>query len=208
LRRPKRRRKKLDSSGLLLTALADAASTLSLRCRPAGLGTAFFTLKHRRCPFCACAESLNRHSFLYGNDPASNSGRVLRGQRVFCSDRGQRGGCGRTFSVFLARSLPRHTVSAPLLWPLLVQLLTGRSIKACAEALRLPFALETIYHLLQRLRRRLDVIRSWLCRRQPAPASQQSAPLGQTVEHLQTVFAQADCPLADYQTQFSAAFLG
>jgi hypothetical protein len=133
---------------------------------------------------------------------------VLRGQRVFCSNRGQRGGCGRSFPVFLAEVFPRHTVKGPLLWPFLVQLLTGRSIKSCAERLRLPFALETLYHLLQRLRRRLEVIRSCLCRRQPAPASLQVAPLGQTVEHLQAAFATGSCPLADFQQQFGAAFLG
>ena len=168
----------------------------------------FFTLKQERCPFCGCAESLNRHSFLYGNDPVTPDGQILRGQRVFCSDRGQRGGCGRTFSVFLAPIFPRHTVSAPLLWPLLVQMLSGQSIKACAEALRLPFGLETLYHLLGRLRRRLDVVRSCLCRRQTAPASGQLTPLGQTVEHLQAVFGGASCPPADYQTHFGTAFLG
>jgi hypothetical protein len=33
----------------------------------------------------------------------------VRGQRAFCSDRGQRGGCGRTVSLFLAVMLPRHS---------------------------------------------------------------------------------------------------
>ncbi len=69
---------------------------------------------------------------------------------MFCSNRGQRGGCGRTFSIFLAEVLPRHTVRAALLWKLLSQLLAETGIKAAVESLRLPFALETLYHLLQR----------------------------------------------------------
>ena len=64
---------------------------------------------------------------------------------MFCSNRGQRGGCGGTFSIFLAEVLPRHTVRATLLWKLLSQLLTEAGIKAAAETLRLPFALETLY---------------------------------------------------------------
>ena len=72
---------------------------------------------------------------------------MLRGQRVFCSNRGRRGGCGRTFSLFLAEVLPRHTFPASLLWQLLVRLLAGASLQAAAESLRLPFALETVYRL-------------------------------------------------------------
>ena len=38
------------------------------------------------------------------------------------------------------------------MWRLLDRLLAGGSIKAAVEALSLPFALETLYHLLHRLR--------------------------------------------------------
>ena len=90
-------------------------------------------------------------------------GQVLRGQRVFCSDRGQRGGCGRTFSIWLADKLPRHTFTAPSLWQRLRGLLKGKSIQAAFEAApSLPFALETCYHLLQRLREELSAVRCLL----------------------------------------------
>jgi hypothetical protein len=36
---------------------------------------------------------------------------------VDCSNRGLRGGCGRTFAFFLADILPRHTLTAALVWP-------------------------------------------------------------------------------------------
>ena len=81
-------------------------------------------------------------------------------------------------------------------------------MKACAEHLHLPFALETLYHLLQRLRQRLEVIRSWLFCRQSPPASIQIEPLHQTVEHALTVFPSSSCPAADYQLNFGQAFLG
>jgi hypothetical protein len=72
-------------------------------------------------------------------DPATENGRLCRGQRIFCSNRGQRGGCGRTFSIFFADTLPRHTVSATLLWKLLGRLLAASSLKAAAQSLALPF---------------------------------------------------------------------
>jgi hypothetical protein len=166
------------------------------------------SLKQQCCQDCEQTETLNRHSFLYGNDPATKDGRVCRGQRVFCSNRGQRGGCGRTFSIFFADILPRHTVSATLLWKLLSQLLAATSVKAAAQSLGLPFVLETLYHLLQRLRQRLDAVRCWLCRQQKPPASAQSDPLLQTAEHLQSVFAQSLCPIAAFQQRFQQPLLG
>lgn len=152
---------------------------------------------------------MNRHSILYGNDPAKNDGsRLSRGQRVFCSDRGGRGGCGKTFSIFLANVLPRHTARASAVSRLLIELLANACVKTAVQNLRLPFPLETIYHLLQRLRRRLLEIRCRLCRRQKEPHSSQSDPLGHSVEHLQAVFPASLCPVSDFQLSFQHPFLG
>jgi len=127
---------------------------------------------------------------------------------VFCSNRGQRGGCGRTFSIFLAEVLPRHTVTASLVWPWLLELLAGLSLKAAAEKLRLPFALESVYRLRRKLRQRLDDWRVQLCREQPPPASTQADPLLHSLEHLRAVFAAQACPPAAFQLRFQRPFLG
>ena len=95
---------------------------------------------------------------------------------MYCSARGQRGGCGRTFAIFLAEVLPRHSVTASILARVLIALLAGAAVKAAAEALRTAFALETFYRLLRRLRRRLDVVRTCLHRELPAPASAHTRP--------------------------------
>jgi hypothetical protein len=172
------------------------------------LGDNLLLLKELCCPFCGAAATLNRHSKLYGNDPdGSGDGRIQRGQRVWCSNRGQRGGCGRSCSIFLAEVLPRHTVSAAWLWKLLQRLLGGGSVKAAVEALGLPLALESVYHLLGRLRERLAAVRSTLSREQKAPASAQSDPLLQTVEHLRQVFANGGSPCAAFQLHFQRPLL-
>ena len=126
---------------------------------------------------------------------------------MWCCPRGQRGGCGRTFSIFLADVLPRHTVRAPSLWGLLDRWLAGGSIKAAVEALALPFGLETLYHLLHRLRERLVALRSALCREQKPPTSSQADPLLQTVEHLRRLFPRSGCPCADFQHVFQRPLL-
>ena len=165
-------------------------------------------LKQFCCPGCGAAETLNWHSTLYGNDPAVADGQVVRGQRVYCSDRGQRGGCGRTFSIWVAERLPRHTFTAPSLWQLLGGLLEGNSVKAAfEEASSLPFALETCYHVLQRLREGLSRIRSLLSGEQKSPSSAQIDPLLQTVEHLRLLFPKSTCPLVDFQIHFQRPLL-
>lgn len=151
---------------------------------------------------------MNRHSVLRGNDPDQPGGQRLRGQRVFCSNRGQRGGCGRTFSLMLADVLPRHTFTASRVWSWLVELLAGLSVKAAAEKLRLPFALESVYRLGRKLRQQLAHWRTRLCREQPPPASGWSDPLLQTVEHFQRVFAGEVCPPSAFQLRFQQSFVG
>jgi len=104
--------------------------------------------------------------------------------------------------------LPRHIVTATWLWRLLYRRLAGHSIKAAAEVLAAPFALETLYHLLQRLRRRLPDVRSRLCGEQQAPDSSQSDPLLQTVEHFRSVFADTACAPAAFQRRFQCPLMG
>ncbi|PWU16137.1 MAG: hypothetical protein C5B50_14085 [Verrucomicrobia bacterium] len=108
----------------------------------------------------------------------------------------------------LAQVLPRHTVRARQLWDLLKELLKGVSVGQAVEKLRLPFALESLYHLLKRLRNRLDGVRCWLGRRQKEPDSCQSDPLLQTLEHLQSVFREAVCPISHFQVVFQQPFMG
>jgi hypothetical protein len=144
---------------------------------------------------------------LRGNDPAVVDGQIARGQRVFCSDRGQRGGCGKTFSLFLAGILPRHTFNTTLLWALLRKLLAGATIQSASEILALPFSLEAGYGIVRRCRHGLDVVRSLLAREQRVRASQQSDPFFQTLEHLQQIFPPVTDALAAYQQHFQQPFL-
>jgi hypothetical protein len=205
---PWRAVKKLDVGTGLRATSRDVPPALSFCARRASAEGYAFSLKQQRCPRCERVETLNRHSFLRGNDPARAGAQWVRGQRVFCSNRGQRGGCGKTFSLLLAEVLPRHTLTASLVWRWLSELLAGLSLKAAAEKLHLPFALESMYRLGRRLRRRLDDWRARLCRAQPPPASTQTAPLLHSVEHLRAVFTAEGCPSAAFQLRFQHPFLG
>ena len=202
------RQKKLDEPHPVWATHRDVSFAVSFCARRPGVERAVFSLKQSPCPHCGCVGTLNRHSRLRGNDPHTADGQTERGQRVFCSNRGQRGGCGRTFSCFLAEVLPRHTITAPLVWRWLMQLLAGLSLKAAVEKLRLPFALETLGRLRHRWRRGLDQVRTRLCREQSPPASNHPDPGLQTVEHLRRVFAAGVCPPADFQLHFQHPLMG
>ena len=108
----------------------------------------------------------------------------------------------------LADVLPRHTLTASLVWRWLVEVLAGLSLKAAAEKLRLPFALESVYRLQRGLRRNLTALRTRLCARVKSPPSTQADPLLQTMEHLQHVFAGTACPPVEFQLHFQQPFLG
>ncbi len=200
----KKARRTISDSG----SNGDVPSAFSFCARRAGVEDPTFSLKQSPCPHCGCAGSLNRHSRALGNDPAQASGQSFRGQRVFCSNRGQRGGCGRTFFLVLADVLPRHTLTASLVWRWLVKVLAGLSLKAAAEKLRLPFALETVYRLRRGLRRKLDGLRTRLAGRCGPPTVTHADPLHQTLAHLRMVFPRSQCPPAEFQLHFQRPFLG
>lgn len=128
----------------------------------------------------------------------------MRGQRAFCSNRGQRKGCGRTFPIFLANILPRHSVTAAIFWQILLGLIAGASLKSVASGI--PFALETLYGITRRLRRRLDAVRTFLCREQTPPYSAHCDPLIQTVEHFATLFPGS--ALEEFQLHFQSPLMG
>jgi hypothetical protein len=200
--------KKARRGLLVWAAKPDAIFRLSVCAQSRRTEPLPFSLKQQRCPHCGCTETLNRHSKLYGNDPQAAVGCSERGQRVWCSDRGERGGCGRSFCIFIADVLPRHTLRASLLWPWLSQWLAGLSLRAAAQKLAVPFALETLYRLRRTLRRGLEGLRSLLFRQAEPPRSEQANPLAQTLAHLQSVFPHSQCPPADFQLRYQRPFLG
>lgn len=176
-RRPEVPSKKLDADSGFRATTRDVPPASSFCARWFRVAFPAFLLKQQRCPHCERIEPLNRHSVLRGNDSVQASGQTVRGQRVLCSNRGQPGRCGKTLSlVVLMGLLPRHTLTASLVWQGLVKLLAGLSDKATVEKLRLPFAFETLYQLGRRLQRRLDLVRTRLCREQSPTVSRQPQP--------------------------------
>ncbi len=165
-------------------------------------------LKQTRCAHCRRVGTLNRHDQIQGNDLDAVNKQTLRGQRAWCSNRGRRGGCGRTMRIVFARFLPRHSVKATMLGHLLKRLCAGGSIQGAWEQCRLPVHLQSVYHLLQRFRQRLDAVRVALLSRCAPPGSAHADPLRQTAEHLRCAFPGRENPVEAFQRAFQVPIMG
>jgi hypothetical protein len=121
-------------------------------------------LKLARCPHCRQSGALIGHGLLRGY--AERTGEVVvRGRRVYCSNRGRRPGCGRTFAVLLSTVLSGFVVRALTLFRFASAVLSGvtrRSawLGAAAGAL----SLSSGYRLWRRLGAAQSGLRARLCR--------------------------------------------
>jgi hypothetical protein len=139
------------------------------------------------CPHCHRPGALIGHGLLRGYAERSSE-RVVRGRRFFCSDRGKRSGCGRTFSVKLSTVLCSFVVRTLTLWCFLQAVLSGRTRRAawiCATDGAL--SLSSGYRLWRRLCGAQSALRTRLCREAAAPPSNDRAPWAQLREHLRIV---------------------
>jgi len=111
-------------------------------------------------------------------------------------------------TILLADVLPRHSFTAGLLEKLLKDICLGNSVHKAWLSLRCLLSLESAYGILRRARDRLGDIRSLLTREHPAPESEHTDPLLQTVEHLRCVFPAENNAIAAFQVHFQRPILG
>jgi hypothetical protein len=162
-------------------------------------------LNQMPCPKCRVVGCLIRHGYLRGYGEGVNE-TVQRGWRVFCSNRGRKTGCGKTYAILLAQHLYRRLVGASRLWNFLAGLLDGACIKEAWEAVASPFRLETGYKLWSCFGRSQSAIRVSL-HSMSEPQKSALSPLMQTIAHLRAGFPRATCPIAAYQHSFQRGFL-
>jgi hypothetical protein len=143
------------------------------------------------CPHCGEAGTVNRHGSLRGCGEGQAGKQAERGRRFFCSNRGQRDGCGRTFSILLSQMIGGATVRSRELWRFYRAKFSGQSALAAWASLRSGFSVEAAYGWWRRWSRGQCALRAWLCRGR-AP------PVGSVADALAAVFG-ADDPIAGFQ---------
>ena len=165
-------------------------------------------LKLTPCPHCKAVGTLIRHGALHGYGDGSRP--TLRARRLFCNNRTQRPGCGRTTSVWLADILSRLSLSALSLWQFLMHAV-GTSIAQAGHAAAAPRSLRTWQRLWQRFQLGQSHIRTALMQRCPPPElpaqTGRLAAAAQVLAHLRAAFPDTDSPIAAFQRTLRCCFV-
>jgi hypothetical protein len=146
------------------------------------------------------------HGRLFGNGERSSC-REVRGLRILCSNRQRRGGCGRTFTVWLASVIPRMTVRAATVFALLVAMAAG---VPCARAWREAslMTLRTGYRTKARLGLARPAMRTALLSRAPQPSTTDPSLDVQLVAHLRAALGAPIDSFSEYQLRFQRSVFG
>ena len=121
-------------------------------------------IKFVPCVHCGKVGFLNRHGFLKGYPP-KGSDKLVRGCRIYCSNRNNRNGCGRTCSLLLSTLIIGFSISTGLLWAFMRKVSAGNSIKASWEGLNTGLPVENAYHWLILLLIPVPVSQRLICSR-------------------------------------------
>jgi hypothetical protein len=170
-------------------------------------------LKRTRCPHCKVVGTLIRHGFLYGRDETSPQKETVRAQRIFCSNRNARSGCGRTFSVWLASKIRRLSLTTAALWLFLQQAIV-LGVLAAGRAADCRLTERTWQRIWNRFDQGQSKIRTALRGRCPPPEQPPRSPVqrgrlpaAQVLAHLQAAFSDSHCPIADFQHTLQTFFV-
>lgn len=168
----------------------------------------FGKLKLMDCPQCGLSANLIRNGLLYGNDSTQQgTARIERGQRIRCSDRDARRGCGHSFAIYQAQILPRRSIGSDYLIALLEGILkhAGCVHQAWLQGTRW-FSLSTAYRLWKEFRLEQTQLRHRLCRQvAPPPRRHDSHPALQLTAHLVAAFDSH--PIEAYHKHFQQSIL-
>lgn len=164
-------------------------------------------LKHYKCPFCNLIGYLNLHGYLKGYDFNGNYKDVLRGHRIFCSNRNKRGGCGRTLSILLSLFIKHFILTANTIWNFFINIANGNnkwmSFKKANPRNPAP---SSAYRLWRRFKANQSYLKTWLITISLPPPYSGNNPNIQTILHLKKTFSLN--PIADFQLKLQSSFFG
>jgi len=164
-------------------------------------------LKLILCPHCNLSGFLILHGYLYGYSE-TDSNRIRRGHRIFCSNRDNKNGCGKTFSVLKSTFIKNFVITAITLWCFLDNLRKGLSLIEAFRQTASSMGETNSYRLFRKFKNNQVRIRTYLSHlKDPPRLKQVAAPTIQTIVHLKQVFSHSLCPICDFQHHFQTSFL-
>ena len=145
----------------------------------------FTRLKTTPCPHSKITGALIKHGFLRGYDQNNQLNKTFRAARVFCSNRHRAGGCGRTFSVWMANKIKRVYLCADSLWQFLNTAVNSRNKLQAFQDLHSGLSDSAPYHIWRRFLNAQVAIRTALTGLCEPPQMVSDCPAKLTLAHLQ-----------------------
>ena len=168
-------------------------------------------LDNECCTHCKQAHQLLSHGFIYQKQGCTEPQAI--GKRVFCSNRNQHVGCGRTMQLYLSTRVKKLCSAGSLVVAFVLALMTGMTAQCAYYQVRRIADPRNAYRWLNRLCAQLSDYRSVLHQPPLADADAFAAPnrpvrwqlLFSTFNVLQQQFGQPLC--ANFQLQLQRSFL-
>ncbi len=162
-------------------------------------------MKMSDCPHCKRNGYLISHGYLYGFGKSSTCS-IKRGHRIFCSNRKNKNGCGKTFSILKSVFIRNFMIGAKTLWDFLNKARYGIPLSKAFRSTGTNMSMTTCYRIFKKFRFNQPRIRTRLLNtKAPPDLTCVKSPLIQTIIHLEEVFQ--NCPVSDFQHHFQSSFL-
>ena len=160
-------------------------------------------LKQRECPHCRIIGNLILHGYLKGYAPGRYAEFCNRGHRVFCSDRGRRKGCGRTFSILLSIFMKRFTFCTKRIHSLLKNIMNGFGPTGNYQK---TVSVSSVYRIKKLFKINQHHVREKLFQIGPPPFCDTHDPILKTLKHLALCFPDRNDPIRAFQLHFQKPF--
>jgi hypothetical protein len=159
-------------------------------------------LKLYQCPVCLHIGFFILHGFLYGYGNNSQEQNCKRGHRVYCSNRNLKGGCGHTCCILYAVFIRNKILPLSEIWNFIKAIVYGNSFREASFHSGIRYSTSTRYLLLRLFDLNQPHMRSYLYKQSKPPAIDIDNTRMQTIKHIENVFSDSPCPLADFQDFF------
>lgn len=167
-------------------------------------------LKVISCPHCKRTGFLIKHGSLLGYvlNQAGNTVRGARAVRVYCSNRHQANGCGRTFSVWTADKIKHLFLSADSLWLFLSHAISSGNKLQAFRKLNCGLSDSATYHIWRRFRSAQVAIRTALVALCQPSQMESDCPAKLTLDHLAKAFqGHSLSPIAAFAVALQTFFI-
>lgn len=120
-------------------------------------------IKCTPCLHCRRCDALNRHGYLKGYALQNTRHKTVCALRVYCSNRGNAAGCGRTFSLWVADKVKRLFLNSEELWQFLEQKANTGNTSKSFKQIHSPMTGSAAFRIWKRFLKAQSTIRTTLC---------------------------------------------